>query len=166
MSRRTGSIMRTGACAAVLIVLAARPVLAIRPVIIMFYGGALKQPVFVTDTMVFHDLENPTTITARELGGREYLSVAMFWGTQWERYLAEGKPVGSLTPEMAGQHGRFYPATSDRPAVLLQTKPQLAARPVPRDSVVLDWGGELEPSWLPFLLAKGVPAAARRNGGR
>lgn len=166
MSRRTRSIIGTVASAAVLIVVAARPVMAIRPVIIMFYGGALKQPVFVTDTMVFHDLENPTSITARDMGGREYLSVAMFWGTQWERYLAQGKPLGSLTPEMAGQHGRFYPATSDRPAVLLQNRPQLAARPVFQDAGALDWGGELAPSWLPFLLSKGVPAAAGRSGGQ
>jgi hypothetical protein len=138
-----------------------QPAFAIRPVVIMFYGEPLRQPVFLTDTMVFHDLENPTAITSKDVAGREYLRVAMFWGTQWNQYLSGERPLRSLTPEMASQHGRFYPATSDRSAVLLQTKPQLERMPIPEDPSVLTWGGVLDASWIDGLVARGVPAKRR-----
>ena len=139
------------------------PVLAIRPVIIMFYGEPLQQPVFLVDTMVFHDLENPTTITAKELAGRPYLKVAMFWGPQRHPYVTGEKSIRSLTPEMASQHGWFYPATSVRPAVLLQTKPQIGRLPLPEDAASFTWGGVLDGSWIESLVARGVPA---RQGGQ
>jgi len=146
------------------------PLLAVRPMIIMFYGGSLKQPVFITDlaeTMVFHDLEKPTTLVASDLGAREYVKVAMFWGVRWEPYTSGLQPVTSLMPELASQHGRFYPAEGDRPAVLLQTKPQLERRPVPTDVAELTWGGEMERTWAEFLVRKGVATRARmRPSGR
>lgn len=138
-----------------------QPASAVRPVIIMFYGEPLQQPVFLTDTMVFHDLENPTDISVKDVAGRRFLRVAMFWGTQWNQYVSGEKPLRSLKPELASQHGRFYPATPDRPAVLLQTKPGLRQAPVPEDATDLTWGGTLDSSWIEGLIARGIPARQR-----
>jgi hypothetical protein len=144
-----------------LIASATRPAFAVRPMIIMFYGPGLEHPVFLTDTMVFHDLENPTTITPRDVGNRKYLNVAMFWGTQWNPYVSGERPLSELTSMMANQHGRFYPATASAPAVLLQTKPQLERAIVPTDTDVLTWGGELTPNDVAFLVRSGVPTGPR-----
>lgn len=157
------STVWTSAWVVSFVLLTSPSLLAIRPVIIMFYGGSLKQPVFIVnlaETMVFHDLENPTTIVASDLVTREYVTVAMFWGTRWEPYVSGLQPLTALRPELASQHGRFYPADGDRPAVLLQTKPQLEQRPVPTDVAELTWGGEMDRTWAEFLVRKGVGSAA------
>jgi len=137
---------------------ATRSLIAIRPVIIMFYGGGLERPVFVTDTMVFHDLENPTTIRARDLGDRKYLEVAMFWGPRFNPYRSGEKPMSELTVAHASQHGRLYPATGREPAVLLQTIPWADAQPKPTDLERLNWGGLLPAGDVDKLVGFGVPA--------
>ena len=88
----------------------------------MFYGGVLKQPLFVTgtDTSAFGDLFHPATTTVRALGDRPYLNVALFLGPDAEPYAKGTRPLTELTPQMAWQHARFYPATSTEPAMMLE----------------------------------------------
>jgi len=146
---------------ALFLLLAARSTFAISPAIIMIYGGALKQPVFLINSMVFHDIAEPTDLRADAFADRDYLKVAMFWGTKWNQYVSGERPLKTLTPEMASQHGRFYPATTDKPGVLLQTRPQQEQLAIPTDLSAFSWGGELAPSWIDFLVARGIPAGPR-----
>jgi len=124
----------------------------------MFYGGRLERPVFVTDTMVVHDLEKPTSLRAGEFRDRSYLEVAMFWGPAFKQYLDGQKPLSELTLDQAGQHGRLYPAVGDAPAVLLQTIPNPRGQAKPVDLALLEWGGPLPPGDVDTLVKFGVPA--------
>lgn len=92
---------------------------AVRPVIVMFYGGGLTESVFVKDTMIFHELANPTSLKAADFSGRKYLDVAAFWGASWNPYYNGQKPLTELRPGLAGHHGRVYVATSSDPAARL-----------------------------------------------
>jgi hypothetical protein len=136
--------------AAVLVLVHARPVNAIGPSVIMFYGGSLASPVFVTgaDANVFGDLLTPTTITAADTRDRSYVKVAVFWGPLSDPAALRRGPMAltDLKPDMAWQHGKYYPRSGSRPALLLVTAlHQKAARSMPDfdDERPFAWGGKL-----------------------
>lgn len=105
------------------------------PTVVMFYGGALKKPVLVTgaDAASFNNLIARASVTVKELGGRPYLQVALFWASRSDP-AKNGTPLSNLTPEMAWQHGRFYPPATGKPAILLTTELAKRAQPVPLPS--------------------------------
>lgn len=120
------------AAVTVWVLLAIAPLWAIGPSVLMFYGGDLAQPILVhpgnpsiTPTGF---LWNPVnggvrygTTTGgtlpRNLEGRRYVSVAIFWG-------AFADP-GALKPSDASQHGRIYLPTESEPAVVVVTAPRM-----------------------------------------
>jgi hypothetical protein len=108
--------------AGVLVIALAQRVDAIGPSVLMFYGGKLTAPVFVTgaDANLFGDLLNPSKVAVKETEGRAYFKVAVFWGTQ-ANPTGLGVALKDLKPEMAWQHGKYYPATGSKPAVLVVT---------------------------------------------
>lgn len=136
------------------------------PTVMMFYGGALKKPVTVTgqDVDAFGDVTRRATITTAELGPRAYLNVAMFWGSLRDP-ANNGTPLASLTPEMAWQHGRFYPPAGTQPAVLLTTQMTKAMQsvPAPTNGAAFIAGGVVPDTALPLLRKLGLvfPAGAR-----
>src|SRR5215204_668140 len=99
-----------------------RPVQAIGPSVLMIYGGKLPAPVFVTgsDANLFGDLLTPSRVASKDTDGRSYFKVAVFWGTQ-ANPTGHGVPLANLKPEMAWQHGKYYPAVGTKPAVLIVT---------------------------------------------
>jgi hypothetical protein len=115
-------------CALVLLVACAHPAAAQGgwPTVVMFHGGALKQPVFAAgaDTppfAVFVSGPRPAgTQTAKDMGNRPFVNVAFFWGPR-DNPANNGTPLAQLKPEMTWQHGRFYPASGDKPAMLFMT---------------------------------------------
>jgi len=75
------------------------------PTVLMFYGGELKAPVFLTDTdaALFRNLLSPASITVQELGDRLYTPVALFWASRLDP-ANNGTKVPDLKPAMAWQH--------------------------------------------------------------
>jgi len=139
------------ALAAVVLVFAlGRRVEAIGPSVLMFYGGTLAAPVFVTgaEANLFGDLLTPSKVAVKETEGRAYLKVAVFWGTQ-ANPTGLGVALKDLKPEMAWQHGKYYPATASKPAVLVVTTlHKKASQSVPdfADDQLFSWGGALSPA--------------------
>lgn len=139
---------------------AAAPLLALGPTVLMFYGEPLKKPVLVTgaDVAAFGDmLLTPTTAPAPE-ARRTFIMVALFWGPP-NNPANNGVPVDQLTPQMAWQHGRLYPATTTQPALLLTdrfVKAVQATAPT-RDSAY-DCGGPLSAAAVALLQRLGIPA--------
>ena len=110
-----------------------RPALAQWPTVVMFYGGTLKAPVFVTaaDSVAVAGLFAPATPAPPptgpgapglpDLSARPYISVACFWGPPNDPAMNGRTKMADLDPSMAFQHGRFYPATKTEPAVVVVT---------------------------------------------
>jgi hypothetical protein len=146
-----------------ILVVTSQPLQAIGPTVLMFYGEPLKKPVLVTgvDTGAFADVLRLTTVTAAETTGRTYLNVALFWGSPADP-AANGVPIAQLTPQMAWQHGRFYPATARQPALLLTAQFMKKAQGVPDDHTVFNSGGALAPSAIAVLQRLGIPTGPAR----
>src|SRR6185436_3145351 len=111
--------------AAVLVLIAMWPgqrMQALPASLLMFYGEPLKKSVLVTgdDARAFGDLQR-TGSTPPSTTGRAFIAVAIFYGPP-SNPAVNGVPVEKLTPQMAWQHGRYYPATADLPAMLLVTR--------------------------------------------
>ena len=133
--------------------------LRLGPTAMLFYGGSLKTPITVTgqDVDAFGDVMRRSVITAASLGARSYVNVAMFWGPARDP-ANNGTPIASLTPEMAWQHGRFYPPSGSQPAVLLTTQFTKSAQPVPVPSngSAFVGGGAVPDAALPLLRRLGL----------
>jgi hypothetical protein len=109
----------------------------------MVYGPLLSKPIVIDDWVGIEekiywgqgiteingkvvDLSKTNDLDPGDLKGRPYLDLALFWGTEWKRYVDEGKPLNEIMPEQAelstpnasAAHGRFYPACGDKRAVL------------------------------------------------
>ena len=142
--------MMVALTAGVLVLALSQRVDAIGPSVLMFYGGALPAPVFVTgaEANLFGDLLTPSKVAAKDTDGRSYLKVAVFWGTQ-ANPTGHGIPIANLKPEMAWQHGKYFPAAGTKPALLLVTTIDKKGAKVPpsfdSDSQ-FPWGGALSPA--------------------
>ena len=101
---------------------------AAAPRIIMVTGESLAEPVFLSNhgenaelMLAFQqaaELEEGRLVDPKELRGRPYLELWLFWGdTRWAPYVREDR-LSSLRPEQANQYGRFYPAVGPRSAVM------------------------------------------------
>jgi len=138
---------------------------AISPSAVMVYGGQVAQPVLLRpagppDFPAFGLLwwhagsySNPTQIDQElwtGLKNRSYVNLAIFWG----RYEAD-----QLKPASASQHGRFYPATSSEPAIVVATVPDMQQRsnPVPGDLERFAAAWTLSPQELSTLKNLGFP---------
>ena len=147
----------------------ARPVFAMAPRIIMIYGGSLERPVFLTESLednmsLFENPDGATPFDWEELPNRPFFHVAMFWGSEWDRSIAAGRPVTALRPEQASQHGRLYPATGSKPAVFLQTRfVGTAPSPVPKDLNSFEHGKGLSRDALAMLVRHGIPVTAGKS---
>jgi len=120
---------------------------AIGPSVLMFYGGTLPSPILVTgaDANLFGDLLTPSKVAAKDTDGRPYFKVAVFWGTQ-SNPTGLGVKLTDLKPEMAWQHGKYYPAIGSKPAVLVVTalhKKVNATVPDFSNEASFTWGGAL-----------------------
>jgi hypothetical protein len=107
------------------------------PSVLMFYGGPLRQPVF----MLNHNAELLTShadfwcgrshvVIQRQLEDRPFVNIAMFWGVD----VQDGQ-LSALKPEEAHQQGRLYVASGNVPAAVVSTdfvRPQADGRPAPR----------------------------------
>lgn len=143
-------LMVVALTAGVLVVTLAQRVYAIGPSVLMFYGGKLPAPVFVTgaDANLFGDLLSPSKVASKDTEGRAYLKVAVFWGTQ-ANPTGLGVKLADLKPEMAWQHGKYYPATGSTPAVLVVTPlHRKVAQTLPDFDTEASfvWGGAVSPA--------------------
>jgi hypothetical protein len=149
-----------------LLVPTGRTLWAQQPTVLMFYGSTLTKPVIVSgaDAMTFRGLITPASISARDLGDRSYVPVALFWASRLDPARNGTRAYSDLTPEMAWQHGRFYPPAPGKPAVLLVTKLAKRAQPVPlpSDAAAFIWGGPVSPAALEMLERLGVLAGPGR----
>ena len=149
MDRFLRSKVAMFAAAAVVITLGQRAD-ALGPSALMFYGGTLAAPVYVTgaEANLFGDLLTPSNVAVKDIEGRPYLKVAVFWGTQ-SNPSGRGVPLAQLKPDMAWQHGKYYPATGSKPAVLIVTTlHRKVAQDLPdfRNDAAFLWGGALSPA--------------------
>ena len=131
--------------------------------LLMFYGDPLKKPVLVSgdDARAFGDLQlngsapPPTT-------GRTFIKVAIFYGPA-DDPAVNRVPVDRLTPQMAWQHGRFYPATAGQPALLVVARMQVkATQTLPDDRTMLATMGPVSPSAVAVLKRLGIPTGPDR----
>ena len=142
--------MMVALTAGVLVLALSQRVDAIGPSVLMFYGGALPAPVFVTgaEANLFGDLLTPSKVAAKDTDGRSYLKVAVFWGTQ-ANPTGHGIPIANLKPEMAWQHGKYFAASGSKPAVLVVTpihEKKEARIPDYSAGVAFPWGGVVSPT--------------------
>jgi hypothetical protein len=126
---RTSRLASLVAVTALLVTAAGRPLRAIGPAILMFYGGDLAEPVLVfpgnpsynPTNFIWSPLTGGVSYGKRgtlppNLDGRRYMSVAIFWG----RY-----DPATIKPADASQHGRIYLRTSSAPAAIVVTDPRM-----------------------------------------
>ena len=130
------------------------------PTVLMFYGGSLKAPVFLTDADAasFRNLLGPANITVKDMGDRPFTPVALFWASRLNP-ANNGTPIKDLKPEMAWQHGRLYSPTAGNPAVLLVTpitKGMPQSVPVPSNGAAFAWGGPVSDAGLAALKRVGI----------
>lgn len=155
MSRAVRILAGSVTVALVVFVLNSSTLRAQAATVMMFYGGSLKAPVYVTDadTAPFTNLLQPASITVKELGDRPYLQVALFWASRTDPANNGTHALAALTPEMAWQHGRFYPPAAGKPAVLLVTMltKRAQAVPIPSNGTAFIWGGPVSPAGLAVL---------------
>jgi hypothetical protein len=164
MPRSVRAIAVAVGTAVALLALEGRSLQAISPTIMMFYGGTLKKPVFVTgaDTSSFGDLFHPASTTVMAMGDRPYLNVALFLGPDADPYAKGIRPLSELTPQMAWQHARFYPATANQPAVILETPLTKSIQPVPASGAAFVWGGPVPEAGLVVLRRLGISVGPAR----
>ena len=158
------------------------PLHAAFPTIIMIYGEPLSEPVFVTGnglrfqrfSFLFDNYHASPTLLG-ELDERPYVSVAMFWGGRWVRYLGDQDRLTGLDRAQASQHGRLYPPTDNRGAVAVMTPVFTGApcsppgsglglalgvdepRPVPGDAGEFTCSVQLTDNDLQALRETGIP---------
>lgn len=131
---------------------------AIGPTVVMFYGAPLKTPIFVTgaDTNVLGDVHTSAGAAGEGLGGRPFVSVALFWGPVSDPALRGIRDLTKLTPEMAWQHGRLYPPQPGKPAVLLTTAFSKGAQRPPTSAREFVNGGVVSSDALAMLRRVGI----------
>jgi len=117
----------------------------------MIYGELLPYPIIIYDfeenIRFMAALTEDATISPEELSGRVHLELAFFWGEDWAHYLQEGKPLDTLKPEHANQHGRFYLASSENDAIVI-----LSNVPGPGDRTF-----RIEATGIDILAQNGAP---------
>lgn len=128
-ARRNLSVLAVAVVAALTFALTAE---AAFPRLLMIHGSPLPRPLVVDNPFdvakVFEGVREPAD--DRNLQGRPYFELTLFWGEVWNRYMEEGKPVSALKPEDVTPfanipiHGRFYPACLGAPAVITLTEGQ------------------------------------------
>lgn len=123
---------------------------AIGPSLLMFYGGNLTAPVYVSgaEANLFSNLLTASTVAEKDIAGRQYLKVAVFWGTQ-ANPTGRGVPLANLKPEMAWQHGKYFAAAGSKPAVLVVTpihEKKEARIPDYSAGAAFPWGGVVSPA--------------------
>ncbi len=96
------------------------------PCILMVYGPPLAKPVTLhnwpENEQFMVAAVDTATVTPAQLGGRPYMSLALFWGSPWEQYVNQGKPLTALRPAQANQCARLYPAYGTaRPVLALDS---------------------------------------------
>src|SRR5579871_463366 len=140
MKGRLSSIVMVSSVSVVLLL--SRSVNAIGPAVLLFHGGNLKESVAVTgaDAALFPDITKPVNLTAGDIANRAFIDVAFFWGSL-SNPANNGTPLKELRPEMAWQHGRFYPAAGQKPAVLVATAFRKDVQPIPGASTAMPMGG-------------------------
>ena len=135
---------------------------AIGPTVMMFHGTPLKKPVFVTgaETSAFGDLLRKHSVPPADLASRPFYAVALFWGPPSDPARNGVRTLTDLTPEMAWQHGRFYPSHGGQPALLLVTSlhKNAAAVPTPTGPASYALGGPVPPEASAVLARLGLAA--------
>lgn len=121
-----------GAVVVLFVIAAVASIRAASPAVIMVYGGALPQPVFIGPRDIA-DMSSParhygflfggsTERFDQDLTGRPFLNLAMFWsGELWKKAEADPSFVQQLRPDAAEQHGRLYLPLNGEPAVVIAT---------------------------------------------
>ena len=101
-----------------------------------------------------------TDVAVSDTVGRKPINVALFWGPA-SNPANNGVPLADLKPEMAWQHGRYYPATATKAAVLLVTaltqKGTQAMPPPTAGPSTFTWGGALSADAVAVLKRLGIP---------
>jgi hypothetical protein len=130
------------------------------PAVMMFRGPMLKQPILITgiNTSPFVDLGVRSEVAASDLTDRPYVDVAIFWQ---DPIGSTGKALSDLKPEMAWQHGRYYPATSKLTALLLTTQVTKREQPVPTAKTLFPFGGPLSDAAVAVLAKAGLPTSVK-----
>jgi hypothetical protein len=95
--------------------LAPQPAFGAAPRFIVVSGASLGSPVLLEDhpenlLLLRSVVDAKVGVPLGELAGRPSLDLALFWGEGWTK--------GKLDPRRTDQHGRFYPATDNAPAVI------------------------------------------------
>ena len=124
------------------------------PRVLMVHGGILRRPIVVDDWPAMFQILDSAAPETTEPKNRPYLDLALFWGTEWIRYVENGGRLDRLRPADAKPwfnlptRGRFYPACGSSPAVITIT-------PVPPDTRPGMW--RVSDGGLSVLKRFGVP---------
>jgi hypothetical protein len=139
---------------------AAPPSLAAAPPIILVSGPLLPQPIALADwgqniSLMSSGADDPRG-QLEPPGGRLYFDLALFSGDEWWTYVQTDQPLNALQPEQATQHGRFYPASADEPALLVLPEVQRGG-----SLTLTSWSvRRMEDTGLAVLAEHGIPVRA------
>lgn len=143
----------------------ATPVMAAGPRIMMVYGHPLTKPVVFSNWGENEGLavaaNDDMSVMHAQLKGRPFFRVALFWGTEWVRYMKRHRSTAALRPNQANQFARFYPAYASAPALFA-----FDSIPGPYRSLIR----RIRPEGLAILARHGIPVRlsvrAARHAGR
>lgn len=137
---------------------AAPRALAAAPPIILVSGPPLCRPIVLAEwgqiiSLLSSGADDPPRGQLEPPGGRTYFDLALFWEDEWWTYVQTEQPLDWLQPDQAMQHGRFYPASADEPALLVLPEVQR------RGGVTLtSWSvRRMDEAGLAILAEHGVP---------
>ena len=92
------------------------------PHFVLLYGEGLRTSVRITEPAdllrLSCALEGGSEVRTELVRDRRSISVAAFWGPRWVNY---SDRRDAISPSEANQHGKYFPATGDRPALFLGT---------------------------------------------
>jgi hypothetical protein len=136
-----------------------------KEVILVFYGGTLRQSIVIFDSYMGtppgYGLSPSTGCGCLpegkidDLANRPFIQVASFDGPDWQNYPQTAEAIAALKPEIATGHGRFYPAYGSAPAALQYD-------PLPRSPHVQRAPLILPDTALVFLKNHGIPVRLSR----
>jgi hypothetical protein len=91
------------------------------PGVIVFTGGALREPIVLSDwdenMRLMGAMGHILTVPDSALTHRRKFEVAMYWGQMWSHFAHTPDSLEMLRHVQPAQYGVFYPATTRLPAL-------------------------------------------------
>src|SRR5262245_14649014 len=119
---------------------------AVAPHLIVLQSDSSSRPIFVSapaaifEFMCAIDGEGPIP---PDLEGRRFVGLSAFWGPRWVNYWSDPLWQANIRTDQAEQHGRIYPAVSNRRPIFVGTRVKAEPTAPPKELKEFAYGHEL-----------------------